>query len=387
MRLDRPALLFGILLSMAIIRATHADAQPAPAPVDEIKAYCIDFNWAPGGRRHKPFASPGRWSEAEPAAHVAWYKAVGANVLQTFCVSCNGYAWYKDGFIPEQPGLKHDFLREVVGLGHEQKMLVMGYFCVGANTKWGTDHPDLSYGTPTTYHIPYTDEYLDYLEKSITDAVGTTGIDGFMFDWLWMPRRQSTQGKWLDCEKKLYEQLMNEPFPGEELLTKEQDTAYSRRALDSCWKTIRDAARKANPRCILWLTCNNVKHPHVVHSDMFKEVDWLMNEAGDMRGIDAVRSMVGEHTRLITCLALWNGQDAIKVVPEAIKAGVGLYGFTAPGADSGLVPLERFMAKPVSELKGDERSISVLARAYHGASVEALWKDGRFIEPTPEPQH
>ena len=31
-------------------------------------------------------------------------------------------------------------------------MRVMGYFCIGANTRWGAEHPDLSYGTPSAYH-------------------------------------------------------------------------------------------------------------------------------------------------------------------------------------------------------------------------------------------
>ena len=94
------------------------------------------------------------------------------------------YAWYKNGFAPEQPGLKHDFLPKVVKLGHQEGMLVMGYFCIASNPKWAEEHPDLSYGTPTTYHIPYTDEYLEYLSKSIQDAVRKTGVDGFMIDWL-----------------------------------------------------------------------------------------------------------------------------------------------------------------------------------------------------------
>jgi len=172
--------------------------------VKDIKAYCLDFNW---GRRRR-FAAPGSWKNADPVAHIAWYKAMGVNVIQTFAVSCNGYAWYKNGFIPEQPGLKHDFLPEMVKLGHKEGMMVFGYFCISANPKWGKEHPELSYGIPADYHIPYTDEYLDYLSKSISDAVSKTGIDGFMIDWLWQPRRKSTKGKWIECEKKLYKQLM-----------------------------------------------------------------------------------------------------------------------------------------------------------------------------------
>jgi uncharacterized lipoprotein YddW (UPF0748 family) len=99
-------------------------------PREEIKAYCIDFNWGEGGPNL--FARPGLWADADPAKHVAWYKVMGANVIQTFCVSSNGYAWYKNGVVPEQPGLKYDFLPEVVRLGHKEGMRVMGYFCIGS---------------------------------------------------------------------------------------------------------------------------------------------------------------------------------------------------------------------------------------------------------------
>jgi hypothetical protein len=354
-----------------------ANAPAAPAEIKDIKAYCLDFNW--GGRR--AFAKPGTWAGADPKQHVAWYKAIGANVIQTFCISCNGYAWYKNGVVPEQPGLKHDFLPEMVRLGHQEGMLVMGYFCIAANTRWGQDHPDLSYGTPSAYHIPYTDEYLAHLSAAIGDAVRRTRIDGFMIDWVWQPKRESTGGKWLECEKKLYAQLMGEAFPGEDKLSEEKEDAFGCKAIDRCWKTIRKAAKGANPNCIVWLTSNNTTHPHVVNSDMYKEADWLMNEAGDMKRISAIKPMIGKDTRLITCLARWNGQDATKVVPEALKAGIGLYGFAKPGTSS-LLPLETLLACPVSELQGDDRNIAVLARAYHGASINSVRNDkGEFVEP------
>ncbi len=349
------------------------------AEVKEIKAYCIDFNWGPGGPNG--FARPGLWADADPARHVAWYKAMGANVIQTFCVSCNGYAWYKNGVVPEQPGLKHDFLPEMVRLGHEQGMLVMGYFCIGANTRWGQEHPDLSYGIPSACHIPFTDEYLDYLSAAIRDAVQKTGIDGFMIDWVWQPQRKSTSGRWLACEKKLYVQLMGEEFPSDGKLSRQQELAYSRKAIERCWKTIRKAAKEANPRCIIWLASNNPTHPHVVNSTMYREVDWLMNERGDLRHINAIKPMVGKHTRLIICLAKWNRQDPMTVVPQALKAGVGLYGFAKPRADS-LLPLEQLLKRPVHQLRGDERNIAVLARAYHGVSINTVLNDeGEFVEP------
>lgn len=332
-----------------------------------IKSYCLDFNWKTGNQH--VFADPGTWRDADPAEHVAWYKAVGANVIQTFAVSCNGYAWYKNGVVPEQPGLKHDFLREVVRLGHAEGMKVMGYFCISANTRWGNENPELSYGTPSTYHIPYTDEYLAYLTEVITEAVKTTGIDGFMIDWVWMPKRQSTKGKWIAAEKKLYEQLMGEPFPGEDQLAKEQDTAYSRKAIDRCWKAIRKAAKDANPDCIIWLTTNKAHHPHVIDSDMYREVDWLMGEAGRLHEILKLKQMVGEHTHLITCMSDFGGPNAVKAVPQAIEAGIGLYGYAKPQGKAGTINLATIFSKQISELTGNDQRIAVLARVYHGKCI------------------
>lgn len=366
-----------------------------PAVPDQIKAYCIDFNWARTGRARKPFAKPGEWAESDPAAHVAWYKAMGANVIQTFAVSCNGYAWYKNGFVPEQPGLKHDFLREVVRLGHKENMLVFGYFCAAANVKWVMDHPELNYpqkiemkgnqpqSTGPKKCVVYTDEYLDYLSKSIKDAVGTTGIDGFMIDWLWMPERRAIERgqeqDWIDAEKKLYAQLMGEPFPGKDELTKDKETEYSRKAIERCWDTIYKSAKEANPNCIVWLTVSNMKSPHVVGSKLFKEADWLMNEGGAMEVSPQLKAMIKPDTKLISCLAAWNGKDPSKVIPEAHKNGIGLYGFTAPSpGKGGLVNLDKFMTKSIEELKGDERNISALARTYHGVDSGAKWNGSGF---------
>jgi hypothetical protein len=357
-----------------------ADSDPAPEQPEMIKSYCLDFNWA----FRDGFAKPGTYHDVNPAQQVAWHKAIGSNVIQTFCVSHNGYAWYRNEVTPEQPGLKHDYLREMVKLGHEESMLVMGYFSIAANKRWGEENPGLSYGTPSTYHLPYTDEYLAYLAAAIGDAVKSTGIDGFMIDWVWQPKRESTGGKWIEAEKKLYRQLMGEPFPGEEKLTREQDLEYSRKAIDRCWKTIRKAAKDANPHCIIWLTSNDLLHRHVVDSDMYRQTDWLMGETGDIGAIEQVRKMIGKHTRLISCMARWNGQDPTQAVPDAVEAGVGLYGFSRP-LPGGTIPLDRILPFQVSELADDAQNIAVLARAYHGVSLNAMWVEGKFVEPDTKP--
>jgi hypothetical protein len=362
-------ILTGILFVMAVFAANTefvTDAKSAQVPVpDMIKAYDIDFNWGPGGPNG--FAKPGLWADADPKAHMTWYRDLGCNVIQSFSVSCNGYAWYKNGIVPEQPGLKYDFLPEMVKLAHQEGKLVLGYFCAGSNTRWGQENPTLSYGIPSAPHIPYTDEYLAYLDGAIRDAAKKTGMDGFMLDWLRMPTsRASNSNHWLECEKKLYAQLMGNPFPGEDKITPEQNVEYGRKAVDRCWQTIRKAAKETNPNCIVWLTCCDVNDPHIINSRALKETDWLLNEAGDLKRTEDAKRMIGPHTRLITCLAAWNKQDPSVIVPAAQKDGIGLYGFTRPTEGNLKPPISHYLQKPPTAFTGDERNIAALVRAFLG---------------------
>jgi hypothetical protein len=295
---------------------------------EKIKALDIDFNWGMGGPNN--FAGPGVYAHADPKAHVQWYKDMGANIIQTFCVSCNGYAWYKNGKIPEQPGLKTDFLRDIVRLAHEENMRVMGYYCIAANTRWGMKHPDQSYGTPADYHIPLTDDYMSYLKHAIIEGV-ETGIDGFMIDWIWPPHRVVTNGKWIESEKRLYEQLMDEPFPGEHRLTEEKENIYGLRSVERCWENIYTTAKKTNPDIIIWLTCNDLHSPMVPES-MLQECDWIMNESPESERIEKMKERVGENTKLIQVVTngMGNNYNSAELFKKLEGTGVEFYGFARP---------------------------------------------------------
>ena len=333
-----------------------------------IKGYSLDFNWGEGGPN--AFAAPGLWADANPRDHVRWYKELGANTIQTFIVSCNGYAWYKNGVVPQQPGLKYDFLPELVELGHREGMKVMGYLCIGSNTRWGMENPEYSYGYPHDRHIPFTTRYKQYLDSVIRDAVKNTGIDGFMIDWFYQPNRKSHDGNWLDSEKELYSELMGQPFPGEGQLSEEDYNAYSRLAIEDCWNTIYKAAKETNPEILIWLTAFDITHPHYLNSRMFQEVDWLMNEEGDIKKIDSIKSMVGDHTKLITCLAKWNKKDPVEVVDNAIKADIGLYGFTKPDPNSVKPYVAHYYAAPLDSFEDDDRIIATFARVFNEKEID-----------------
>ncbi len=346
------------------------DQSAAPDYIETIKAYDLDFNWGEGGPN--AFAKPGLWADADPKEHVRWYKELGVNVIQTFIVSCNGYAWYKDGVVPEQPGLKFDFLPAIVKLGHREGIKVMGYLCIGSNTRWGQEYPDYSYGYPADRHIPYTSKYLRYLDEVIRDAIDKTGIDGFMIDWFYQPNRQSNGGNWLASEKERYQELMGRPFPVDGSLTDKDFETYSRRAIEACWDVIYKATKETDPNCIIWLTSFDITHPHIVNSKMFKQIDWLMNEEGDVQRIDSVRTMVGVNTKLITCLAQWNQKDPVTQVTDALKKGVGLYGFTKPDPNSLKPPIDDYLSSPIDSFLGDEKNIATLARVYNDLPMDYI---------------
>jgi hypothetical protein len=353
-------------------RASGAATRPPVPPRGQIKSFCIDFNWHREEGQNQwinDFARPGHWADASPREHVDWYHALGANVIQTFAVSCNGYAWYKGGFVPPQPGLKHDFLTDVVRLGHEKNMLVMGYFCAGANTKFAQDHPTLSYGTPSTLHIPFTDEYLDYLSRSITDAVKKTGMDGFMIDWIWNPNAKLREKGWIAAEQTLFEKMMGKKFPAGAPSTVDV-LAYERRAMERCWSAVHKAAKGARPDTIVWLSCSNLSAPTVADAPWLKQVDWVMNEAPTRAYFDAARKMVGAETRMLQCLVGWVQHDAAAYLADATTRGIDLYGFAEPRANSLPLPVPEYLKRGPAGFPGNDRqnandrNIAALARFY-----------------------
>jgi hypothetical protein len=313
-----------------------------------IKAFCIDFNWAADGK----FAPPEMYAKASATEHFHWYRDLGVNTIQTFCVSCNGHAWYRSEVAPVTPGMRGDFLGEITDLAHRAKMRSLGYFCIAANTYWGQTHPELSHGTPSAYHIPLTTTYLDYLCGSMADVLRKVDIDGFMIDWVW-----SVEPKWIEGEKKMYEELLDRPFPGQDKVGKEQTAEFGRRAVERAWKRIHDTAKAARNSCILWLSCNNLRDPQVAGSRMLRELDWVMNEHPDPASLEDVRKAVSPQSQIVQTICGWDDKhDAEKLTHDPRCAGAGFYGFAKPDAITTLPP---------EGDTGNARNITFMRKAFH----------------------
>ncbi len=356
---SRRQLLAGGCAAVAALAATQGFAQKAETrPVQRpgisfwprpIKAFCIDFNWARGAA-----SPPGTYAQADPAEHVRWYRDLGANTIQTFCVSYNGYAWYPSEVAPVTPGLKSsNFLGEMVNLGHKAGMKVMGYFTLGANPHWEKLHPDLIHGSDGDYiKIPMTLEYLDYFCRSVEDAMLKTGVDGFMIDWV----RPTQHKTWLPCEKEMYRQLVGEKFPESGPPPAEAAMEFDRRALDRAWRHIRWAVRSTAP-AVIWTNHPFLKNEYPLWNGhrLLKEVDWVLNEAPELEHLEWLRKQVGPRTLIVQNLCGWEGHDASawkKIDPEQF----GLYGFAKADEKTTL---------PDAEAKANVKNIEVLREAYH----------------------
>jgi hypothetical protein len=361
-----------------IFGSENTKAQKQHQTQEQIKAFCVDFNWGHTLKwSGQPLAQPGRWAEADPKEHIRWHKELGCNAIVTFAVSCNGYAWYKSSVVPEQPNLKHDFLTDMVRLGHKENMKVFGYFCFGLNWLWRKNNPSENYGGSNhSCHIPFTNKYLDYLCASIEDAFKKTGMDGLRIDWLWNPEKI----KWLPCEQEMYQELMGEKFRGANKIAKEQLAVFRKKSLNRCWQRIYETTKNLNKNNIVWHSINHLNHPDLAGDSepmlMLKQADWLTNEAGDLKSLKEVASRVSKRTRLVTCMARWNKQDVVKTINEIKNSNlnIGLYGFTKPTQGTLPPPISKYLAKPINSFKYDDKNIAVFARVYNNLPLDYVQK-------------
>lgn len=353
---------FFTLLILGTTLFSSCGSKRVPVP-ERIQAFCVDFNWS--GRSEFGFSMPEDYNMAEPQSQYEWYAKHGVNVIQSFCVSHCGYAWYDSEIAPKVPGLKGNFLKELVELGHKNNQLVMGYFSPSANIYWKQNNPEEVYDDVSMFHVVFTKKYLKYLDAVIREAIEMTGIDGFMIDAFFAaPGYAALKVRWLECEKVIYTELFNAPFPGVENITPEIEEEFLRRSMMRCWDVIYKAAKETDPDCIIWATSHDLQTPQLQGTSLLKQVDWLMNENFDPVKLKQVKELVGEHTRLIQCVVGWGAQHNAKALfeDEDFK-DMGFYGFAWPDLKTAFPPtLET--AGDNSRFIGNAKNIEEMAKFY-----------------------
>lgn len=337
-----------------------------------IKAFSIDLNWDLFWRP----ASPGLYAHADPIAQVRWCSELGANVMQTFCVSYNGYAWFPSNIAPITPGLKGNFLQEQVEEGQRLNITVMGYFCLGANTFWAIQRPENEWhsinggGHPQNNWIPFSERYLDYFCACVQDALRKTDISGFMIDWFQVQRGSV----WLDIEKQMWQELLDEKFPACGRPSAEAEIEFKRRQIERAWLRIKHAVQDVRP-AILW-----TNHPFRQIDDpiwnghrLLKEADWILNESPQMDLLEWLQKQIGPHTQLIQNFCGWVDHSAENWKTLDISR-FGLYGFSAvnpatclPWTSAEIDNYRRPVMLPavLERLYTDARNIEILRKAYH----------------------
>jgi hypothetical protein len=171
----------------------------------------------------------------------------------------------------------------------------------------------------------------------------------------------------------MYRELMNEPFPGKDALTPDQELRFRRKAIDRCWRRIREAAKGEEPGCIIWLSCNQLTHPDIAGSTLLKEVDWVMNEAPDTGELESLTGSFSPHARLLQCMVGWGDRhNPKKILASDRAASIDIYGFAAPLPNSLPLPVSEYLSRPIDSFTGNDRNIAVFARYFNHTKLEEL---------------
>lgn len=353
---------------------------------DTIKAISIDINWDMFARP----ASPGLYAQGDPRAQARWCHDLGANVMQAFCVSYNGYAWFPSDVAPVTPGLQGNYFQDQVDEGHKLGMEVMGYFCLGSNPYWANNHashdwhafkhPDIFGDEPPSLHqkicgdwnwIPFTNDYLDYFCEFVREALIKTEMDGFVIDWFKVERGPV----WLDCEKKMWAELMGEPFPAGDEPSPEAEIEFKRRQVERAWVRVKQTVEETRPSAVIWTNqpFSKVDDPLWNGHRLLKEVDWLLNESPKAEFLDWLKANIGPHTRLVQNFCGWAGHSADNWRDLDTKR-FGFYGFTKvnpatclPWSAEDVEALRRKVMLPslLDPFIADVKNVAILREAYH----------------------
>ena len=142
--------------------------------------------------------------------------------------------------------------------------------------------------------------------------------------------------------------------------------AFEGKALDRCWQRIHDTAKRVNPDCVIWLSCNEVLDPILRDTSALRQVDRMMDESGTPEAMRQIAPLLGPRTQQLLCLVGWaDRHDARNILSDTGNEKYGIYGFSKPNADSLPLPVSRYLTRPLESFQGNDRNIAALARFFN----------------------
>lgn len=315
-----------------------------------MRGFSIEFNSDDLGQP----LSPGLYRNVTAESQLNWYLDHGVNVIQTFCMGLNGYAWYQSKVAPVEPGLNGNFLKELVDMGHEAEVEVHGYFNPVGDAIYRRNNREESSVIDSRRNLPLTTKLIDYYCRCIEEAVKETGIDGFLIDWF-----DEIEPLWIPAEKKIYEELTGNAFPEKPIdeigeypvpwdwfgesnlpvfLEKDEVINFRYLAIERAWKKFRDAAKSVNPDVKIWINPPFRDWDLDVFKDssVIKEADMILSEGRNMKVAFWLREHAPDTPIFVNFGGL--GGDNHKSFPleEFHKNGFHYYGFAHPEVKTGL---------------------------------------------------
>jgi hypothetical protein len=324
-----------------------------------MRGFSIEFNCDVLGNP----MSPGLYQNVTAESQLKWYLDHGVDVIQTFCMGLNGYAWYRSKIAPVEPGLNGNFLKDLVRIGHEAGVEVHGYFNPVGDASYRVKHCyDESSVIDRRRNQPLTTELVDYYCRCIEEAVRETGIDGFLIDWL-----DEVEPLWIPAEKQMYEELTSRKFPekpikeasdfpvpwkwfGESKLPvfmeRQEVIRFRRLAIERAWKKFREAAKSVNPNVKIWINPPFRIWDLDVFNDNLavKEADIILSEGRNLEVALWLRKQVPETPIFVNFGGLRSDGKSKFPLEDFQKYGFHHYGFARPEIETG-VPSEETLGK------------------------------------------
>jgi hypothetical protein len=174
----------------------------------------------------------------------------------------------------------------------------------------------------------------------------------------------------------MYQELMDEKFPGKEKITTEIELTFRRKAIQRVWQHIKTTVNKTKQNCFVMLSSYDIRSVEYEGTSLLKEIDYLQSEYVDIQGMQEASKYIGQQTKQIFCTANAKDQNSfLELVADAVKHKIGTNDFARANNDSLKPPISHYLSKPIDHFTESDFHIAVLARVYNNLPLDYVNMD------------